>query len=412
VAAVLLAGLAVAEPAEAVRVEVTPDAVVYTAAPGEINRVGIGRGRDAGQIQVLDSSDIFPGATSARVDAVEPCRLASASPPTARAAVLHGAPVAVDCPARPSIVVLLGDNGDSMAIDIELATSDRVDAGPGADSASAGGGADVLLGGPGNDTLVGGLGPDRVDGGTGEDTARYDADVRRGGVVARIGGAADDGSAEDGPAGARDALVGVEGVQGTSFADVLTGDARANTLLGGEGADRLSGAGGPDALSGGPGRDRLAGGRGGDRLESRDGVLDRVACDAGDDVLSVDLRDRAGEDCETVGRAGPDIFESPMEIAPRARLSRAGRLLVRVACPSGSACDGTVALLAPGGRRVGRAPFDAAVGKTATVAVPVGRGARRARSHRVEATNGEGPFAQRTTRRVTVSGAAPARKGA
>ena len=405
----VVAGLAIAQPASAVRVEVTPDALVYTAAPGEINRAGIARAQDPGQLQVLDSSDVFPGVTSARVETVEPCRplfatfSARARPPVR---VLHGAPFVVVCPYRAKVVVSLGDHGDSLAIDTLLRTTDRVDAGPGDDIASAGAGADVLLGGAGRDSLVGGLGPDRLDGGPGADAVRYDVDGRRTGVVATTAGAADDGSAEDGPRRARDRLVAIEHVHGTEHGDVLTGGDGANELIGGEGADRLAAGGGADVLLGGRGRDRLAAGPGDDRLDSRDGSRDRVACDAGDDLVSTDPADRPRADCETVARARDGAFDEPMEIGPRARRTRAGRIVVRLRCPRGSACEGTVAALTPGGRRLGDAFFEIDAGSTAHVAIGV-RGTPPP-SVRVRASTGEDTrFVLHTQRTVRLNAGAP-----
>src|SRR5688500_4477569 len=122
--ACLLLSAAGAEPAAAVRIEVTPAAVVYTAGPNELNRLSVGAGEGA-TFRLLDSSDVFPGAVSAPVDAVEPCRVIAgggARAAIARAAVLHGAPTIVECPARPEIVATLGDHADAAVLDEGVVT--------------------------------------------------------------------------------------------------------------------------------------------------------------------------------------------------------------------------------------------------------------------------------------------------
>jgi Ca2+-binding RTX toxin-like protein len=74
----------------------------------------------------------------------------------------------------------------------------------------------------------------------------------------------------------RDALVGIEALVGSGFADLLTGDLDANTLTGGAGADTLRGADGDDRLQGGDGTDVVQGGNG----------LDILVGNAGADVLA------------------------------------------------------------------------------------------------------------------------------
>ena len=66
-------------------------------------------------------------------------------------------------------------------------------------------------------------------------------------------GAGDDGSAEDGPENARDTVLDAENVNGTEFADNLTGDGSNGSVLG---------LGGDDVLDGGLGNDTLDGGGG------------------------------------------------------------------------------------------------------------------------------------------------------
>jgi Ca2+-binding RTX toxin-like protein len=117
-------------------------------------------------------------------------------------------------------------------------------------------GDDVLLGLGGEDCLYGGTGDDTVDGGPGPDLVSF----RYAGNPVRVnlprGTATGEGT---------DRLASVEDVIGSSFADVLTGDAATNVLSGEGGTDRIAGGPGIDRLDGGSGRDRVDGGVGRDQ---------------------------------------------------------------------------------------------------------------------------------------------------
>ena len=115
-------------------------------------------------------------------------------------------------------------------------------------------GDDRLDGGLGNDALVGGTGADTLIGGDGVDYISYTAASRAVSLSLATGGTG--GEAEG------DSFSGIEGVQGSNYADQITGDGLANTLYGYGGDDTLSGRGGNDLLSGGLGGDDLAGGNG------------------------------------------------------------------------------------------------------------------------------------------------------
>jgi Ca2+-binding RTX toxin-like protein len=118
------------------------------------------------------------------------------------------------------------------------------------------GGNDTLSGGDGNDNLLGGAGADALNGGNGYDNARYD--YASGGVtVALYSPRSNTGEA------AGDTFVGIEGVVGSAYNDVLYGDSNANFL---------AGLGGDDWLDGISGGDHLYGGDGNDHLMSRAGV--------------------------------------------------------------------------------------------------------------------------------------------
>ncbi len=141
------------------------------------------------------------------------------------------------------------------------AGNDTLSGGAGRDQLSGGAGADRLLGGAGNDTLNGGAGNDTLNGGAGIDTAAYGGassgvTVNLGLTVAQLIGGGQ----------GRDVLRNIENVNGSGFADRLTGNAGNNVLNGAAGNDTLSGGAGRDQLSGGAGADRLLGGAGNDTL--------------------------------------------------------------------------------------------------------------------------------------------------
>jgi len=101
-------------------------------------------------------------------------------------------------------------------------------------------GDDKLFGGDGNDRLEGGAGRDYLDGGAGIDTASY-AHAAAGVVVSL----AVSGTQNTRGAGV-DQLLGIENVEGSAFADRLTGDAGANVINGLDGADVMIGGAGND----------------------------------------------------------------------------------------------------------------------------------------------------------------------
>ncbi len=136
----------------------------------------------------------------------------------------------------------------------------------GDDSLLGGDGADTLMGGDGDDHLYGGAGNDYIDGGAGYDYARYD-DASAGVVVNLATGW---GAGGEAPLDER--VVGVEGLVGSAYRDVLIGDGGANTLFGQAGDDALQGGGGADFLYGGDGGDHLYGGQGADTLDGGAGT--------------------------------------------------------------------------------------------------------------------------------------------
>jgi Ca2+-binding RTX toxin-like protein len=126
-------------------------------------------------------------------------------------------------------------------------------------------GNDLLFGGDGNDILEGGVGADTLNGGAGEDTVVYRASSA-GVTVNLLTGVAAGGEAVG------DTLFSIEHVEGSAFADVLTGNAGNNMLWGNGGDDQLFGGAGNDQLDGGNGNDALRGGAGADYLSGGAGV--------------------------------------------------------------------------------------------------------------------------------------------
>ncbi len=141
-----------------------------------------------------------------------------------------------------------GAVGSSMAD--QLTGDDQINllaGGNGDDTLNGGGGSDVLRGDGGADLLRGDAGGDTLDGGAGTDTASYYASP--GGVGVNL----TTGKSSDG-----DTLISIEIVNGSNYADSLTGNAASNTLRGYDGNDLLKGGPGGDTLDGGNGVDTVS----------------------------------------------------------------------------------------------------------------------------------------------------------
>ena len=161
-----------------------------------------------------------------------------------------------------------------------------------------GAGDDRLLGRGGDDLLVSGAGNDWLDGGAGGGD-RVDYSLAAQAVTLDLAaGLARSGSAVD-------QLRLIEGAIGSTFADVLRGDALANRLVGGGGNDVLAGRLGADQLEGGGGADRFvyAGTNDSPAGAGRDIVTDFT----GPDLPSADLIDLAAIDA-VAGTPGNDHF--------------------------------------------------------------------------------------------------------
>jgi Ca2+-binding RTX toxin-like protein len=177
--------------------------------------------------------------------------------------------------------------------------NDQETSGPSPDDLYGDDGEDALSGGDGNDHLDGGKEADQLSGGGGDDLVSYFSEARTVGVIASPNGLPINGSSEDGPEGARDAIgTDVESLVGSNRRDTLTGTAGDNFINGAGGADVIRGLAGRDDVDGGTGprnlvvggrgddnvsgggnRDRLLGGRGNDDLDELDRLIGGVGID-------------------------------------------------------------------------------------------------------------------------------------
>jgi hypothetical protein len=287
-----LAGLALAAPAapaatvRAEQTRTTYDAA-YRAAPGEANRLTVGRTADRIHFGDLGALVVPDDPHSTRCVAA------------AHDALCDGPGAA----GYLRLLVDLGDGDDTLSVD----RSDPLVAagGPGADTLRSGAGGDELSGGPGDDrldggagddALTGGAGTDDLAGGAGEDFVRYDDAT--GPVTVSL-----DGTRNDGAAGENDFVrADVEGAGGGPYGGRVTGNDGPNvlgarggdtTLDGGGGDDRLNGADtGRTVLIGGAGQDFFAPGWGDNTVEARDGERDQVLCSVyGYDRVHADAQD-------------------------------------------------------------------------------------------------------------------------
>ncbi len=202
---------------------------------------------------------------------------------------------AVTCPAK-KVTVKTGKADDEITVSEDLKIPTLLEGGPGIDWIQGGGGPDEIWGGcssgdancngfkdtlhggdgddflhggtsfdylagdAGNDRLDGGLSGDNLNGGDGRDLADYSS--RAVGVVVSL-----DGVVNDGAPGENDFIASdVEGVQGGSGKDTLSGNDFLNILKGGPADDYLTGYGGADLLMGEAGSDLLRPGFGLDNV--------------------------------------------------------------------------------------------------------------------------------------------------
>ena len=275
-------------------------ALVYTAAPGEQNRLSI-------QVGGVDGTTVLYEA-GAPIDPTVPdgCTRDAWS----------GAST-VTCQDPPAVRVDLGDGNDTLSESIDLKipvtasggagddtltganTVNSFDGGAGNDTLVGGSANDPLLGGDGNDTLEGKGGSDHLEGGTGDDTLRPDGhedaspDYVDGGpgrdqidedYASRFVDSAQQppvnialgGRASSGRPGENDEIKNVEQIALTVGGNVTGTDASESIQFiqvgspsridGGGGDDTISTGDGNDTIYGGPGNDTINGGYGDDTI--------------------------------------------------------------------------------------------------------------------------------------------------
>ena len=138
--------------------------------------------------------------------------------------------------------------------DVQGDSGDNVLQGTAGDDVICGGpGADRIVATGGNDLVLGGLGIDKMDFRDAEQGVT--ADLREAWIRS----------------GSRHEILGVEGILGSPFDDILFGHAGRNVIAGYAGDDALIGRDGDDTLSGGFGDDVLRPGGGGDDLDGGEG---------------------------------------------------------------------------------------------------------------------------------------------
>jgi Ca2+-binding RTX toxin-like protein len=161
--------------------------------------------------------------------------------------------------------VLLGKDGNDLIQG--RGGEDILSGGAGNDDLQGGSGNDTLYGDEGDDLLNGGVGSDIIDGGAGRDRVSYASSGA--GVTVALASLSDinlPGTAQGGDA-AGDTLRGIEDIEGSNFADTLTGNELDNRLFGRDGNDTLTGGSGDDTIRGDAGADTLDGGIGNDWLD-------------------------------------------------------------------------------------------------------------------------------------------------
>ena len=282
--------------------------------------------------------------------------------------------------------------GASSAVTVNLATtSSQNTGGAGSDTLGAienlaGGeagdtltgdaGNNVITGGPSDDTIVGAAGDDTLAGEGGTDTVSY------AGTSAGITVNLTTSTAQNTGGAGTDTLATFENVTGSSFDDVLSGDANANVLLGGDGNDRLAGLAGNDTVTGGNGNDTAdysaaassvtvnlatssaSGGAGNDTLSSIENAIgsgfnDVLTGSTGDNVLE------GGNGTDTVdGGAGTDVASYA---------GASGAVTVDLSANSSSGAAGVDALVNIEGAR-GSAFDDMFVGSSSNNAITGGKG--------------------------------------
>ena len=162
---------------------------------------------------------------------------------------------------------------------------------------------DHLIGDENDNWFEGFYGADKIDGGEGVDWSDYSHSYA--GVMVTLNGPIDDEGFVIGHTGGHaegDRMKNIEGIKGSKFNDVLTGNDDRDWLSGGEGNDILYGLDGNDALLGEEGHDIIYGGAGNDALVGWSGNDELYGGD-GDDTFN-----GWGGDDKLQGGAGTDLL--------------------------------------------------------------------------------------------------------
>lgn len=255
--------------------------------------------------------------------------------------------------------------------------NDRADGGAGDGDRLRGGlGDDQFSGGPGHlDDVAGDLGIDVVGGGDGDfDIVRGDsgADTMTGGPgigdIASFATASPDSATGRGVTASlatgtasgdgNDTVAEFEDLEGSAFADTLSGDGADNRIAGGPGDDRLDGGGGIDSAFGGPGSDRCVAFASqsscGDRQMLPDAAIAQVvpslAGGSGVVVTGATAADRLTVSLQRNGNVLVRSEEGP--IAPRKGCTARARARRTVDCVPLSPVRYVVVVLGPGDDRL------------------------------------------------------------
>ena len=158
------------------------------------------------------------------------------------------------------VTIQAGTGNDTLDFSATTLTGiTKIDGGTGNDIITGSAGADTIVGGTGNDTLSGGAGDDTIAGGTGSDNLTGGAGIdtvsyeqSSAGVTVNLTASTASGGDAQG-----DTISGFENVTGSSFDDVIYGDANNNVISAGAGNDRVYSSWGLDTIDGGTGSDTI-----------------------------------------------------------------------------------------------------------------------------------------------------------